>query len=67
MTTKQALAKINRLKDKKPDGWKKKCRDLLKQIRRAEDPYGYLAHQGNELSGRSARRGDSIVRDESMD
>jgi hypothetical protein len=67
MSTQDLIAEARRLRSEKPQGWLERKREIMKQLRRLEDPYGYLAHQGSELSGRKAIRPSVFSRDGGFD
>jgi len=67
MNTQELIAEARRLKAEKPKGWLEKKREVMKQLRRLEDPYGYLAHQGSELSGRKAIRASVFSSEDRFD
>jgi len=59
MTQKENILKaIEILKLEKPDGWKKDCRVLLKELAKLEDPYAEHEDHGSEQRGRHIHRMD---------
>jgi|688.fasta_scaffold1426000_2 hypothetical protein len=67
MNTQELITEARRLRAEKPNEWLEKKREIMKQLRRIEDPYGYLAHQGSELSGRKAIRPSVFCGDDKCD